>query len=192
MYRYMDMKKFVNPFDHLSLRKTLCWGIAALILTSIFMWQAGLRLSSLTQVNFAGDRLWIATVRQIVVWLLFAVLLYVAGVILSGSKIRFRDVAADSLFARIPFDVSLLIFAVPRWRGVMAAVADGNINTAMHYMGTLMVTGLLSLVLFVWYLYWSYKAFAVSTNVRNGKGVAAFAVCFVAAYAASMYLLPLI
>lgn len=188
----MNMNKFLNPFEYLSLRKTLCWGIAALILVSIFMWQAGLRLSSLTQVNFAGDMLWVATVRQIVAWLLFAVLLYAAGVMLSGSKIRFWDVAADNLLARIPFDVSLLIFAVPRWRGVMAAVADGNINTAMQYMGTLMVTGVLSLVFFLWYLYWSYKAFAVSTNVRNGRGVAAFAVCFVAAYAASMYLLPMI
>lgn len=188
----MDMKKFVNPFEHMSLRKTLCWGIAALILISIFMWQTGLRLSSLTQVNFAGDMLWAATARQVAAWLLFAVLLYAAGVLLSKSKVRFRDVAAGNLFARIPFDVSLLIFAVPRWRGVMAAVADGNINTAMQYMGALMVTGLLSLVFFVWYLYWSYKAFAVAANVRNGKGVAAFAVCFVAAYAASMYLLPLI
>ena len=188
----MNLKKFLNPFEYMPLRKTLCWGIVALILISIFVWQAGLRLSSLTQVNFAGDMLWEATARQVAAWLLFAVLLYAAGVMLSDSKIRFWDVAADNLFARIPFDVSLLIFAVPRWRGVMAAVADGNINTAMLYTGALMATGLLSLALFVWYLYWSYKAFAVSTNVRNGKGVAAFAVCFIAAYAASIYLLPLI
>ncbi len=131
------MNRFLNPFGYLSLRKTLCWGIAALIITSIFVWQTGLRLSSLTQVNFAGDALWMATARQVVVWLLFAVVLYIAGVLLSPSKIRFWDVAADNLFARIPFDLSLLIFAVPRWRSVMGLVADGSINTAMQYIASM-------------------------------------------------------
>ena len=126
----MTMNRFLNPFGYLSLRKTLCWGIAALIVTSIFVWQTGLRLSSLTQVNFAGDALWMATARQVVVWLLFAVVLYIAGVLLSPSKIRFWDVAADNLFARIPFDLSLLIFAVPRWRSVLGLVADGSIIAA--------------------------------------------------------------
>lgn len=186
------MKRFLNPFEYLSLRKTFCWGVAALILTSIFVWQAGLRLTSLTQVNFAGDMLWAATARQVAAWLVFAVLLHVAGGLLSGSKIRFRDVAADNLFARIPFDLSLLVFAVPRWRGVLGLVADGSIDTAMQYVGALMVAGLVSLVFFVWYVYWSYKAFVVAANVRGGRGVAAFAVCFVAAYAASIYVLRLI
>ena len=190
-YIIMNMNRFLNPFGYLSLRKTLCWGIAALIVTSIFVWQTGLRLSSLTQVNFAGDALWMATARQVVVWLLFAVVLYIAGVLLSPSKIRFWDVAADNLFARIPFDLSLLIFAVPRWRSVMGLVADGSINTAMQYVGSLTVAGLVSLVFFVWYVYWSYKAFAVSTNLRNAKGVVTFAVCYIAVYVASMYLLPI-
>lgn len=187
----MTMNRFLNPFGYLSLRKTLCWGIAALIITSIFVWQTGLRLSSLTQVNFAGDALWMATARQVVVWLLFAVVLYIAGVLLSPSKIRFWDVAADNLFARIPFDLSLLIFAVPRWRSVLGLVADGSINTAMQYVGSLTVAGLVSLVFFVWYVYWSYKAFAVSTNLRNAKGVVTFAVCYIVVYVASMYLLPI-
>lgn len=186
------MKRFLNPFEYLSLRKTFCWGVAALILTSIFVWQTGLRLSSLTQVNFAGDMLWAATARQVAAWLIFAVLLYVAGVSLSGSKIRFRDVVADNLFARIPFDVSLLVFAVPRWRGVLGLLSDGSVDTAMQYVGSVVVIGVLMLAFFVWYIYWSYKAFAVAANVRGGRGVAAFVVCFVAAYAASIYLLPLI
>ncbi len=118
-------------------------------------------------------------------------MLYIAGVLLSPSKIRFWDVAADNLFARIPFDLSLLIFAVPRWRSVMGLVADGSINTAMQYIGSLTVAGLVSLVFFVWYVYWSYKAFAVSTNLRNAKGVVTFAVCYIAVYVASMYLLPI-
>ena len=86
-------EKFKNPFRYLPLRQAICWGIAALILTSVFCWQVGLRLSSLTQVNFAGGALWKATVQQIVVWLTFSVVLYVTGVMMSRSKVRFWDVA---------------------------------------------------------------------------------------------------
>ena len=97
--------KFINPFKYLPLRQAICWGIAALILTSIFFWQVGLRLTSITQLNLAGDRLWAATVRQLIAWLLFAAILYLVGVVASKSKVRFIDVAAFNLFARIPMDL---------------------------------------------------------------------------------------
>ena len=37
------MKKLLNPFEYLPLRQAICWGVVAMILTSIFMWQVGLR-----------------------------------------------------------------------------------------------------------------------------------------------------
>lgn len=186
------MSKILNPFRYMALRKSLCWGIAALILTSVLFWQAGLRLTSLTQINFAGDHLLQATARQLSVWALFAVLLYAAGVATSKSKIRFWDVAVFNLFARIPFDLSMTVFLVPQVRSVMGLLTDGSLDTALKYATTLTVTGLVSLFFSVWYIFWSYKAFAESTNVKNGKGVGVFAACFVLAYAASGYLLRLI
>ena len=186
------MSKILNPFRYLPLRKSLCWGIAALILTSVLFWQAGLRLTSLTQVNFAGDHLLQATARQLTVWVLFAVVLYAAGAVASASRIRFRDVAAFNLFARIPFDLSMTVFLIPQVRSVMGLLADGSLDTALKYAFTLTVAGLVSLFFFVWYILWSYKAFAESANVKNGKGVGLFIVCFVVAYAASGYLLTLI
>ncbi len=104
------MNKILNPFRFLPLRQALCWGIAALILVSVLFWQAGMRLTSLTQMNFAGDHLLQATARQLTAWAVFAVVLYLAGLAASSSKIRFWDVAAFNLFARIPFDVSMIIY----------------------------------------------------------------------------------
>ena len=104
--------KIVNPFKYLPLRQAWCWGIVALILTSVFFWQVGLRLTSITQLNLAGDRLWAATVRQVVAWLLFSVVLYLVGVVASSSKVRFVDVASFNLFARIPMDLGFLMFAI--------------------------------------------------------------------------------
>ena len=186
------IEKLKNPFRYLPLRQAICWGIVAMILTAVFCWQVGLRMTSITQVNYAGGALWKATVQQIVVWLLFSVILYVVGEMLSRSKIRFRDVAAFNLFARIPFDLTLLIFAIPTVRSVMGLAMDGNIARMMEYANLLAIIGLFSAAFSMWYFYWSYKAFAESTNVKNGKGVVAFILSFVVTYLVSGYLLKFI
>ena len=186
------IEKLKNPFRYLPLRQAICWGIVAMILTAVFCWQVGLRMTSITQVNYAGGTLWKATVGQLVVWLLFSVILYVVGVMLSRSKIRFWDVASFNLFARIPFNLSLLMFAIPMVRSVVGLTMDGNMARVMEYANVLMVVGIVSALLSVWYFYWSYKAFAESTNVKNGKGVVAFILSFVVAYLVSGYLLKFI
>jgi hypothetical protein len=111
---------------------------------------------------------------------------------LSRSKIRFWDVAAFNLFARIPFNLSLLIFTIPTVRSVMGLAMDGNIARMMEHTNILMVIGVVSLLFSMWYFYWSYKAFAESTNVKNGKGVVAFILSFVVTYLVSGDLLKFI
>ena len=179
------MKKYLNPFSFMTLRTALCWGIAVLILTSIYFWQIGLRLTSLTQVNYLGDRLWAATLRQIVAWLLFSGVLYIIGIIASRSKIRFWDVAAYNLFARLPFDLSLLLFAIPTVRSVVGLLMEGILETVMQYQNVLLLVGLVTSVLTVWYFVWSYFAFSVATNLKGGKGVALFILGWLITYIAS-------
>lgn len=182
--------KIINPFRYLPLRQAICWGVAALILTSVFFWQMGLRLTSLTQLNYAGDRLWAATSRQVVVWLLFSVVLYLLSLLASPSKVRFVDVASFNLFARIPFDLSCLIYSIPMVRSLVGLVSEGSLETAMEYSGALTLIGLVSVLFFVWYIYWSYKAFAESANMKNARGVGVFILAFVISYVSSGYLLP--
>lgn len=183
--------KFLNPFKYLPLRQALCWGIAALILISVFFWQVGLRLTSITQLNLAGDRLWAATLRQVVAWLIFAVVLYLLGLVASRSKVRFIDVAAFNLFARIPMDLAFLMFAVPSVRSVTALATEGNLNAVMQHLDIMVVVGVVSSVFSVWYFLWSYKAFAEATNVKNGKGVGFFILAFLVSYIVSGYALRL-
>ena len=186
------MKKLINPFRYLPLRQALCWGIVALILMSVFCWQVGLRMSSITQINYAGGSLMSATLQQLIAWLLFAVALYAVGAVASKSKVRFWDVAAFNLFARIPFDLTLLMFAIPSVRSVMGLMTDGSFETALQYTTLLMVVGLVSMIFSIWYFFWSYKAFAEATNIKNGRGVAIFVLTFMVVYLVSPYALMLV
>ncbi|MBR6759873.1 MAG: YIP1 family protein [Alistipes sp.] len=182
-------EKIINPFKYLSMRNALCWGIVALILASVFYWLNGLRPTSLTQLDFGGSRLWIATARLTAAWAIYAVIMYVVGAFASNSKVRFGDVVAFSMFARIPFYVSVLVFAIPSVKSVFALAMDGNINAMMQHMNVLMAVSVVELLLLVWSLFWEYKAFAEATNVKNGKGVGCFIAVFILAYVATGYLL---
>ena len=162
------LKKILNPFPSLPLRQALCWGIVALILSAIFCWQVRLRVTSLTQVNYAGGSLASATLQQVVVWLLFVVVLYVAALIFSREKVSFLDVAAYNLFG---------------------LVMDGSMATASEYATTLLLIGVVSMLFAAWYFYWSYKAFAKASNLRNGRGVGLFIACYIICYILSGFVM---
>lgn len=195
------MKKLLNPFRYLAMRQIGCWGVAMMIMTAIYCWLLPLKMTSLTQVAIVLEqpRLWQSTVEQLAVWLIFTIVLFIIGKLFSTSQVRLQDVAAYNLFARLPFDVMLLMYTVPEVKSVMfkmqllgeAIVSGANpdLSAVTQYMSTIWLVSLVSLLFSVWYFYWSYKGFAEATNIRNGKGVALFIVGFLIAYVASGYLL---
>ena len=84
------------------------------------------------------------------------------------------------------------MFAIPSVRSIMGLITDGSFETAMQYMNLLMVVGLVSMLFSIWYFFWSYKAFAEATNIKNGRGVAIFVLTFVVVYFVSPYALMLV
>ena len=195
------MKKLLNPFRYLAMRQIGCWGVAMMIMTAIYCWLLPLKMTSLTQVAIVLEqpRLWQSTVEQLAVWLIFTLVLFIIGKLFSTSQVRLQDVAAYNLFARLPFDVMLLMYTVPEVKSVMfkmqllgeamAAGANPDLSAITQYMSTILLVSLVSLLFSVWYFYWSYKGFAEATNIRNGKCVALFIVGFLIANVASGYLL---
>lgn len=195
------MKKLLNPFRYLAMRQIGCWGVAMMIMTAIYCWLLPLKMTSLTQVAIVLEqpRLWQSTVEQLAVWLIFTIVLFIIGKLFSTSQVRLQDVAAYNLFARLPFDVMLLMYTVPEVKSVMFKIqllgeaivsgANPDLSAVTQYMSTILLVSLVSMLFSVWYFYWSYKGFAEATNIRNGKGVALFIVGFLIAYVASGYLL---
>lgn len=181
------MKKLLNPFRYLAGGRALAWGLVVLILTSIFSWQTGVVARGNMSIGYADGyvSLLAATLRMLVLWLVFATLLYAAGMLLSRSKIRAVDIYGTNLFASIPLTVGMLLTALPTMRRLeaqlMEHLADPAALAAALWTPTrLIILGAL-LVVMVWYFWWSYSAFAVSANLKSVRAVVAYIVCFVAA-----------
>ena len=86
-------------------------------------------------------------------------------------------------------DLGFLMFAIPSVRSVTALAGEGNINAVLQHMDIMTIVGVFSALMSMWYFFWSYKAFAEATNVKNTKGVLLFIVSFVVCYVVSGYAL---
>lgn len=198
------MKKLLNPFRYLPVRQTACWGLAVMIMTAIYSWLLPLKMTSLTQIMLLTEpqRLWVSTLEQLTVWVVFTLILYLLASVFSKSRVRLQDVAAFNLFARLPISLMLLLLAIPELRDMMfemqhlaEALTSGvsqDLTSLESYLVPMLLFAVVSLLCAVWYFYWSYKGFAESTNVKNGQGIALFIVGFVIAYFVSGYILAAI
>ena len=200
VYNEYIMNKLFNPFRYLPRRQLSCWGIAMMILTAIYCWLLPLRATSLTQVMILQERprLWVSTVEQLTIWLSFTVVLYIIGVLFSRSKVSLQDVAVNNLFARMPMDFMLLLFAAPQIHSVMLKLQDMVLDVEQmtvnigQYVGPIGIVSIVGIIAAIWYFFWSYKAFAEATNLRNGKGVVLFVLGYVLAMMLSGWLLPMV
>lgn len=181
------MKKLFHPFRYLAGGKALAWGLIVLILTCVFSWQTGVVARGNMSIGYADGYLSLlaVTVRMLFIWVVPATLLYVASLVFSRSRVRAVDVYGTNLFASIPLTAGMLLAALSPLRALEEGVGAGLYDTARleALMATpAMIFILVSLLLvIVWYFWWSYSAFSVSANLKGGKAVAIYAVCFILA-----------
>lgn len=193
------MKKWMNPFVYVSGERSLAYGLAVTILTAILAWQCDVLTNGALSLGYGHELLWKAFARLLAVWAVGAVLLYAAALLLSKSKIRAIDVFGMNLLARsLPFAVMVLLSAwmapvlVPLQETMLAQgiSADEMVETVRSF--RVLAGGFLSVVCLVWYVVWTYEAYALAANLKGWRAVAGFAVCFLAADLASRYLVALL
>lgn len=193
------MKKCLNPFVYVSGERSLAYGLAVTILTAILAWQCDVLTNGALSLGYGHELLWKAFARLLAVWAVGAVLLYAAALLLSKSKIRAIDVFGMNLLARsLPFAVMVLLTAwmapvlMPLQETMLAQgiSADEMVETVRSF--RVLAGGFLSIVCFVWYVVWTYEAYALAANLKGWRAVASFAVCFLAADLASRYLVALL
>lgn len=181
------MKKFLNPFHYLAGGGALAWGLIVLILTCILSWQTGVVARGNMSIGYTQGyvSLLAVTVRMLCIWLVFATLLYIAGRLLSKSKIRAVDVYGTNLFASIPLSAAMAVSALPPLTTLSAEIESsmGDLARleALSTSPALIFMVIVLLVTIVWYFWWSYSAFSVSANLHGVKAVASYIACFVIA-----------
>ncbi len=161
----MSLLKFIaNPFEKIAGARALALGLLVLLLAATACHYSGFLFDALLHIGYAGQLHWaVNLLAQGFIWLVPATFFLVAGVILSTSKIRPIDVYGTTALAQAPLLVSLLC----AWAVLhnQPLTTDDLMNISF-----LQILGLLaSLVFFALAVFWMFKAFKTSCNLKGAK-----------------------
>lgn len=92
-----------NPFIFIAGYKSFAIGISVLMLTIFLAFTTGTHYKGLLNVYFAKDSTYVFYfIEQVSHWIFLSSLLFIFGVFLSKSKIRFIGVIGTQAMARLP------------------------------------------------------------------------------------------
>lgn len=157
------MEKWIfNPFKYIAGWNALFIGFAFFMVTSF--------VGYCTQIHFDGPlslhrgldlQFHFYFFENIIAWLATVLILYLSGLILSNSAIRFIDVAGTTALARVP--VALTSLSMLPWFKLM------NVSS-LYYMPF----NFLYMLPTIWMVILYYNAYSVSCNIKGMKLILSF------------------
>lgn len=154
---------FYNPFIHIAGFWSAVAGIVVILFTAWICFITGTHNYGLVNISFASDMSLLAYVAEhFIHWIITVLVLFVAGLLFSKSRIRFIDVLGTQGISRAP----LLVLPVVRLIPVFASFPFNSIN--MYFLFVLHV------VMVVWSVALMFNAFKISCNVKGQRLVVSF------------------
>ena len=133
-----------------------------------------------------------AICESLISWASLVLTLYILGLIVSESSVRFIDVAGTTALARWPMLLMSFVgfIPMPDVSNLQNAKLEDLIKIATS--PGLIITGIVSLPIIVWFVALLYNAYSVSVNLKGPKAVWSFIGGLVAAEIISKVVLFLI
>lgn len=178
----------INPFSRIAGIKSLLLGLSIMLITSFFAFLSYTRFDGVLDSHLGEhEPFYLYLVDAFLVWFSIVVIFYPVSIIVTKFRSRFIDVAGTFLLARFPLILdTFLTFMIKR--NEVIKFLDSLVNhTKIEYTLTTMdlilfiISVLFSILVTVWYIALTYKAFVVNTNLKGAKSAWIFVVCILIA-----------
>ncbi len=194
----MKMKKICDPFTYYSGGATLAAGLVAMAVMVAVAWMTGQTFRGVISIGLGDLPLWRLGLQRLAGWAVLSVVLYGAAAWFSASRVRVIDVAGNQALALLPFAVLLLLGLIPGLgipEELKLQLQQGISDpTLLQPTAGLLVFGIVSVIMLVWFFIWSWRGFSVAANLRGAKAagiyICAFLVAEVVAGLCTAALLP--
>lgn len=177
----------INPFNKIAGTKALLIGLALFITTIIIAQLHHIVFIGVISIKLSNQPLSNALIFGLSGLLLFIVLLYIIGRLLSKSSIRIIDIAGTLSLAKAPLLLIVLIYTIPLvMKGTIEVTSSllSSTHTSLPSPENYVFFGIFIIVILIssiWMLVLSYNAFNVSCNVKGIKSIVSFIAAIVLA-----------
>jgi hypothetical protein len=182
------MKTYLfNPFLKIAGAKAFFLGLAFVLLSSL---TAGLfygRYDGILDMHFVTEKSFISPLLDNLVNIsCLTIIFYLNAVILKGFRTRFIDILGTMTLARAPLFLMPLANIGNKFNEIGISLTENtNPNVlndiVMENIVLLIITGVISIGILVWYVALLWKAYTVSSNVKGATAIISFIIGLLAA-----------
>jgi len=166
-----------NPFHFVAGGKALGIGIVVVLVASFNGSVSSSHFSGVLdfQPGLAAPK-WFFLAEGLVAWLSLAVLLWMAGLLISRSRMRAIDVFGTTALARFPTLGMAFVAVLPGFQRQTARFIAMDLQFLPIDVAVFSIAAVVMIAMLVWMVLLSYRAFVVSCNVRGTKAFVTFVV----------------
>ncbi len=168
---------YYNPFVYIAGMKAFLIGLLVFALATFLGALNGTNFDGAFDVHLAKELPFsYYFIASFLSWIIPALFLYIGGIILSRSSIRFIDVLGTTGMARSP----LLIMALIGFMPIASVLKNLNpmnpnlLGELMPHLPWLFIYGILSVTSIIWVIALLVNAYKVSCNLKGPKMVVSF------------------
>ncbi len=164
----MSFRTLLNPFTRIAGGSALLLGCLIMLLTAAIAAPCGVNFVGSLNIHVArATPFGIILMLLVFGWLNASVFFYIAGRLLSPSKIRAIDIFGTLALARAPFLLAAPMGLLPGWEKLEPQVFEQPEQLPTAMLVSMIAATVVFLLVDIWVVIWSYNAFAVSANLRN-------------------------
>ena len=174
----------LNPSEYIAGGTALMIGLLAMIAAAIGGHFVKANFDGVVDLHLGKEApMWYQISEPVISWLIFSMLLYIAGKIFSASSFRIVDVFGTQAFARIAMipAIPLSYFATLPLKNsdLLNRLSNPSHDLALSStdISSLITVGLLSipaLLFIICAIMWMYKAYSTSCNIKGTKAIMSF------------------
>ena len=170
----MKTNRLINPFERIAGWHALAVGVCVMALTAVFGKINGVAFSGAIDVRAGEHGFPAAFVMQAVNLLVVSLMMWLAGICFSKSKVRIVDIVGTMALSRAPMLLLVIICFLP------------VVPSSRYDIPRLIVFCIIGIILIIWMIALMYNAFSVSCRIKGSRRVISFIGALILAEIASV------
>lgn len=193
-----------TPFKYIAGLKALIFGFTIILILSVMGYFGNTHFDGALDIHYGcGENTTPYTIHifyQFVKWISFITIFYIAGRIVTKSKIRIVDIAGTVALSQAPLILAALAGFIPMFHICIGDPDSVNIAatiaTLKENIVPLFIVGIITIGVSIWSILLMYNGYSISVNIKGIIGVVSFVIALFVAEVISLitlhFLIPIL